>query len=106
MAAEGVVKSAAEKGLLKRAALIRHAWFFVAAWRPKMAAVSDILGVLSHLGSQNGRSIKVYQIHLVFRFPKWQPYQIHLVFYPILAPQDGRYISIFKNTFCHFEVPR
>ena len=49
--------------------------FVIPSWPPKMAGVSDTPGFLSHLGT-----------------PRRQVYQIHLVFYPILAPQDGRCI--------------
>ena len=52
---------------------IRYTWFSTPSLHPKMAGVSDAHGFLSHLGT-----------------PKWQLYQIHLVFYPILAPQNGR----------------
>ena len=52
---------------------IRYTCFSTPSWHPKMAGVSDAHGFLSHLGT-----------------PKWQLYQIHLVFYPILAPQNGR----------------
>ena len=59
---------------------IRYTWCSITFWPPKMAGVSDTPGVLSHFGP-----------------PKWQAYQIHLVFHPILAPQNGRRI---RYTWC------
>ena len=54
---------------------IRYTWFSIRSWHPKTAGVSDTPGFLPHLGP-----------------PRQQVYQIHMVFYPILAPQDGRCI--------------
>ena len=59
---------------------------FIPSWHPKMVGVSNKPGFLFHLGP-----------------PKWQVYQIHFVFYPILAPQNGRCIRYtwFSIPSCH-----
>ena len=71
---------------------IRYIRFQVPSLGPKVAGVSDTPAFLSHFGIPKWQ---VYQIHLDFipiLRPKWQVYQIHLVFYPILAPQNGNCI--------------
>ena len=62
---------------------IRYTWFKIPFSGPKVAGVSDTPGLKSH-----------------FQAPKWQVYQIHLLFYPILSPQNGRCIR-----YTWFQIP-
>ena len=76
-----------------------------------MAGVSNTFCFLSHFATPKWRRRSIR--YTLFSFPswhpkmtglpKWQVYQIHLVFYFISAPQNGRWIryTLFSIPFCH-----
>ena len=72
---------------------IRYTWFSIPSWHPKTAGVSDTLGfdIPSWLPKMAGVSDTLGFLSDLCT-PRRQAYQIHLVFYPIFAPQNGRCI--------------